>query len=922
MLKNYRKYLTAGVLAFGLAACGDDVTITEPAPPPPPPETPNIVSFSVAPTNATIAVGQTVQASYNLQTKAGVAGTVAFASANAAVATVNPTSGLITAVTNGTALISATATAGGQTAVAQIGITVRNLLPAQISIQSVTQFANTVPVPLNNVNGQIEVNMNFNPGEQTVDSVNVFIGSRRAAKQAFATNPAAGIISLSVNTANFVKNTTTGVATVDYQNGASTISAAVYPRGGAATATNTIAVVLNNQDGWAADMSAPSAFTNNAGGLTYWGGPTAGGLTTATVYPVIYTPGRSIQTVSFNVGGCANFVDTSLPFRATFGSNAAATSPCTYEYTGGQRDDVAVTSAIDNTNNPFPLTPLIANVIVPGSTPDSLRFDWAAPSVATPSITRTAPAVTGWVNAAFNFINFASTDNGVGIRATRDRATSYTSPNCGGGAAVAMPNGTGADIPECASNFIGGAVGLGSPGTAPYRVTGTESDRLGNVGTSSMTQTFGVDKTLPSIRQGTAEAPLVAVTAADRIFSTKIVGFPTPAPAIFRAEFLDERSGFSATAQAHALSLANHANNVGICLVGTFPTAPGAAFVTAPTCAKATATLGALRLDGWQAGQEVAIPDGEGYYGYATNVTDAAGNTSAEQFRKVVVNATTPFASVLAVTSTLTNASFNFLVAYADSVEVINHSLALEYPNVPAVTGLRYSQAAIGTAFDNVITSPFNGTNVPQTGAPFVRSLEVVDASVYPAANVPAVYAANVKPTGVQAWGFNVANGTSASPLAAISPLLVQDGAGIAAYNTANPTATVGHWRVIPTVATTNQFGSTVRLRAHTVAPITNSVNAPFVRVDFYRLDGGGLFYNYLGSDLTGQLTDVGLNRSWLYDLTQSAAVVGPPAVPALFSTKTWNGTNQTGVISGDRIIAIGVLANGDAISTLQTLMP
>src|SRR5690606_18842557 len=97
MLKNYRKFLTAGVLAFGLAACGDDVTITEPAPPPPPPETPNIVSFSVAPTNATIAVGQTVQASYNLQTKAGVAGTVAFASGNAAVASVDPATGLITA---------------------------------------------------------------------------------------------------------------------------------------------------------------------------------------------------------------------------------------------------------------------------------------------------------------------------------------------------------------------------------------------------------------------------------------------------------------------------------------------------------------------------------------------------------------------------------------------------------------------------------------------------------------------------------------------------------------------------------------------------------------------------------------------------------------------------------------------------------
>jgi hypothetical protein len=916
MLKNYRKFLTAGVLAFGLAACGDDVTITEPAPPPPPPETPNIVSFSVAPTNATIAVGQTVQASYNLQTKAGVAGTVAFASNNGAVASVDAATGLITAVSNGTALISATATAGGQTATAQIGITVRQLQPAQISIQSVTQFANTVPVPLNNVAGQIEVNMNFDPGEQIVDSVNVFIGAKRAAKQAFVTNPAAGIISLSVNTANFMKNSTTGVATVDYQNGASTISAAVYPRGGAATATNTIAVVLNNQDGWAADMSAPSAFANNGAGLTYWGGPTAGGLTTATVYPVIYTPGRSIQTVSFNVGGCSNFVDTALPFRASFGYTAAGATAANcggaggYEYTGGARDNVSVNNAIDNTNNPFPLTPLIVNTVVPGSTPDSLRFDWRSPVVSTPSITRVAPAVTGWVNGSFGFLTFASTDNGVGIRATRDRAAFYNAPNCGGATNVAMPTGTGADIPECATNFIGGAVGLAA--TAPYRVYGTESDRLANVGQSGQTSFFGVDKTTPSIRWGTVEVPTYAnaSVSADTIFTNAL---PSTIPSENRVEYLDDRAGFfnagapsgGVAAQVHALSTAGHDNPTGDCVVGTG--GPGAAFVTAQTCGMvAIGAVGTLRLDGWQGGQTVLVPDAEGYYGYRSAVTDAAGNTTATLSRKLLVNTQAPFATGLGLPAQLTNAAFPFAVTAADSAEVINVSLSLAYPGLPATDTLRYPQTAVGATFDDVITSPLATTLSPVHGAPFVRHLELVDGTAFPNDNISAV--ALNKPTAVQVHSFNPSNFSAESAVITIPALNVQNGQTITQFNAANPTISVNHWRLIPTLATSNQFGSTTPLRAQVSAP-TNSPNPPFVRVDFYRLDASGDWHNYLGSvaGTSAIGTDQGTYRSWVYPLATAAFA------------KTWTGATQTAVVVTNTIAAIGVTANGDAVGAAFT---
>jgi hypothetical protein len=938
MHKFMRNCLTAGVLAFGLAACGDDVTITQP---PAPPAVPNITSFSVAPAAVTLTTGQTVQASYNLQLAPTLTGTVAWISGTTTVATVDA-SGKITAFAPGTAVITATATSGGQTSSATIGVTVVAApapSPPSISIASVTQGLLTLPVNLSNVNGQIEINLNFSPGGQLVDSVVSYIGTKRAAVQSFSTNaiPAAGTISMSVNTANFRKNfnqagvATTGATQVDFLNGPTTINAIVYPRATtgqsagnctnappgvpAVCSANTFSIIMNNLDSWAADMTKPTTNTlasaaSAAPGQTFWGGPGAAGVVSATLYPVIYTPGRSISTVTWGIGSCPTVVQTALPFVRSFGYTAGgAQTACGTQWTGGIRDNVFVSAAVDNGANVYgPFAGLIANTVVFNSTPDSIRLDYQAPSVTTPTITRTAPAVTGWVNAAFAFAPGASTDNlGVGTRTTPDRAFFYNAPNCGGATAVSF-DGTGNTIPECATNFIGGAAGLA--GTAPYRAYLTESDRLGNVGTSSQTQFFGVDKTAPSLRYGLADAayPLLrAVNFAgtpDTIFTAS-----KPTTQTFRGEFLDERSGFQSTAQRHALSIANHANPVGLCLVGTGT--PGAAFVTDATCTMAaTAFPVATRIDGWQPGADVLVPTAEGYYFYRTQVTDASGNQSVIVSRRLLVNTNAPFATGLGVPAVLTNAAFSFLATYADSAEVINNSLAVTYPNVPTDPDLRYPRTAIGAAFNDVITSPFAGNIGPATGAPFVRGIENVDAvPVFPASNVLAYTPLTVKPTAAQAWSFNPSNFFSASPLIAIPALNVQDGTGVAAWNAANPTVTVGHWRVISTVSTSNQFGSITPLRAHTTAPISSSVNQPFARVDFYRLDAGGTHWNYLGSDATGQLTDVFPNRSWLYDLPNAS-----------FQT-TWNGTAAGVVAAGNVIIAVGVLPNGDGVVTGATTM-
>jgi Bacterial Ig-like domain (group 2) len=1069
MLKLYRRVLAAGAVAVGLAACGDKVTSVSPTPPgvhsvtvapatvnmtigqsvtfaasvdadsgfattvtwtssdptiasvngstgvvtavaagtttiiatstantaktgvasvtvaaPPP----GLISFSVTPQSVTLDPGATVQAAANIVTQPGVsAPSVSWSSGNSSIASVSG-SGLITAVSAGTAVISASITLGGQTLSASIAVTVNHLIPASVSIKDVTAGATTVPVNLTNVMGQIEINMNFDPGDDIVDSVNVYImpgtsaptsTTKPAAQQVYATNPSAGLIDLSVPTQRFTKNAAAGTATVDFQNGQVTVYAMVFPHGKTAiNASNTVQMVLNNADGWAADIagdtfantnrvagSLPTS-ANSAGGVTFWGGPGAAGLVSVELYPVVYTPNRSISTVTWTMGpggiaGCSTVTQTALPFKATFGyTNAGATKSCTgYENTtgaAGVRDNVVVTIALDNQNNTYPLVnaaaPLIPNIVWLGGTPDSLRLDYKAPSVTTPTIARSAPAVTGWVNAAFSFNPAASTDGGVGVKAG-SRLFFYNAPNCGGATNVAMPTGTGADIPECPTNTLGGTPGLGLPGTAPYDTYMTETDLLLNLGTSSLTQTFGVDKTAPSIRWGIggdATYTNAAVTPDDTIYATPGekpgMGAHDLATDFYRVEFLDLNpvtnvvSGFATGAQVQSLDLSNHANPTGVCVVGGDINGPGANFVTAATCKMTTATLGSLRLDGWLAGNNLAVLPAEGYQYYRSQVTDEAGNASSILHRVLLVNTNNPLAATLGITQVETATNMSFFSTFADSAEVIKSSMQLVYPLMDSIgsgfgaaglgiDSVRYPQVAlpqampaglcgaVAAAFDDCITSPYSGLVAPGTPTPYVRGLEIVTAAAFPASNVPSPYdAAWTKPTKVLAWSWNPGGHSSAAPETLLPGLDVEAGTGVAAWNAANPTLAVVHFRIDSTISDANFFGSGKALRAQVAAP-TNSPNAPFSRVDFYRLDGGGTWWNYLGTaaGASALASDQGTYRSWVYALT------GTDAAGDSLATKDWAGNSLAPIGSGNVIVAIGVLPNGDALATGRVTM-
>ncbi|MBL8986589.1 MAG: Ig-like domain-containing protein, partial [Gemmatimonadetes bacterium] len=95
MNKLYRSMLLSGILAAGLAGCGDDVTVVDPPAPVPP--TPQVRSVTVAPDNVQVSPGQTIQMSAAVTADSGATPTVTWSTSDATRATVNGT-GLVTIV--------------------------------------------------------------------------------------------------------------------------------------------------------------------------------------------------------------------------------------------------------------------------------------------------------------------------------------------------------------------------------------------------------------------------------------------------------------------------------------------------------------------------------------------------------------------------------------------------------------------------------------------------------------------------------------------------------------------------------------------------------------------------------------------------------------------------------------------------------
>ncbi len=736
MFKFYRSVLLAGVVTFGLTACGDDVTITDPPGPP----APGVTSVTVAPSAATVAVGQSVVFAASVIADNGVSTAVTWTSSNPLIATVNGT-GQVTGVSAGTTTIIATSSAdNGKTGIGTVTVSgVSGGAPAQISIQSITTGAFNTPVQLNNVMGQVEINLNFNPGGQKVDSVKVFIGGKAAAKQVFASNAAAGILSMSVNTANYTKNVAAGTTTVDFFNGPATVTAVVYTAGGGTTSTQGTQIVLNNTSGFAANITRPTRSgtgvpSSTAIGQTYWGGPGATGVTSVTLFPVIYESGRSVNTVTFGLGpaagiGCPTVTDATLPFTQSFGYTAGgATVNCTnYEWLAtnalGARDNVYVVSAIDNTSNAFASTALIPNTVVFGSTPDSLRLDYFSPASVT------APVILGtegfnWLNDAATIAPLTPAILDIGVGGLLSSFTIVVGPSGSGTFPITFT--TVAALAETNTNCA-----QPTPGCDGYAARASGTDVLLNTSNSAVVATFGVDRTAPSIRYsaianlpsiytagGTtalldsttywAYVGVIGVDVATVGAVEDYIGAAAGTNDTVRTESIDNRSGLSrsiVTSRRFAQG--------------------GATGATASLgCATTAGVFGSALLDGWRPAPGIHATCGSsaaGYYTTSETTVDRAGNRSTTYKRTLALDPAQPQVTGVSPNANyLGNTAANFTIGVQDDLEVIDARLRVQYPNVTqgdaaatASTGLVFAygfSSPFATRFDASIVNPFLGT--------------------------------------------------------------------------------------------------------------------------------------------------------------------------------------------------------------------
>jgi hypothetical protein len=441
-------------------------------------------------------------------------------------------------------------------------------------------------VDIANTKDQIQVRLNLTTNGATVDSVVVYInpattaGRRAAARQI---NPQAGqLVTGYINTADFTPNPANGIGEVFYTNGLKEISASVWvtlPAGATCPTTlqannaceiqnaanNRQSFNFNNIDGFALTMTNPANSALDANQRTWWGGPTVStigqnaGNVSFQVWPVIYTPGRTIDRVNatfglcsgFGVGGLPNGVEkVGAPYTYTVGNAAPAGSTATHIACGGStgaydgldnfrfEDYPMVTYSLDNAQNPGPRSiyaynPTLGTDVFAGprpslyrqsaqvQSPNAIRVDYRGPTI---SIAVPGPSTERWVNDTWAFLDgYTSTDAnsgaasgtfpgpvGVGLFATSMRTDprmwlAVASRNtCAGPQTFTIfgsLTSTVADLPSVAPN-----TNREHPcdfTNDAFAIQASETDLLGNRSTTTSTiasaPLFGVDNTAPSL---------------------------------------------------------------------------------------------------------------------------------------------------------------------------------------------------------------------------------------------------------------------------------------------------------------------------------------------------------------------------------------------------------------------------------------
>ena len=891
-----------------------------------------ITSLNVTPATLSLASGATATVVATAQQPAGAtAATITFGTTAPAVATVNATTGVVTAVGPGTAVITATATsaANANFAAATLSGTVAVTVSpaAQISISSIEKAGAAVDV--NSVNGQIQVNTNLVTNGQLVTAVSAWVcrvgeavadcatrSGTPAAQQQFGAGGAAnGVVTLTINTADFTVASDWSSASTKFNNGQNVIVATISTAGGLNTANSNLSILnFTNVDGFAARHVAPTTTAVSTAGLAYFGGPGATGRGSISIVPVTYTAGRTIKAATAGVpavAGCAGtvaFTSAATPWTYSYGYTTAAgtvANAATNLICGGAVATLDVTPVVtastynDDTAGPTATGALetgavansfrtISSSTTPVTAPASIRVDYA-----TPTLVYTAQgtyATAQWINNAFNFNTTAATagsaDVGVGLAPYRFESTGCpvaTTP-----VFTTMATATGADLNECATDLS----------NAAYRIRVTALDRLGNASASANQAFFGVDKT----------APVVRLTASTDTNNTRYSAAPAvgvAADTVYQPEALDERSGLaSANYRASRATRAIAVAATGYCLTGG-ATATVTPQITANACTYIAATGfdAPLAVDGYRPVNHAfrafssSALTADGYYNVQVNVVDRAGNTSEAPSRLVLTNTTTPLVTATAGLTTITSTTADAIAGTStDQVEVAGTSVRLGY----GATTLSFpATATAATAFDNSIftTSAITGT-LPFTSG--VRIYTNLEQGLGGANDV------------LSSTGFNAYNFGGFAGNGGVAPFgVTQD-----AVTWATKAATLTSFVVAQPTAGFNAPAGGIKARA-----TGTMVSSPFTRVDFYMNGAAGS--HYLGSvDASATpctaaastcgvyVSDNGVTRDYTFVLRSFATspvslAAQAPVVGSVITAIATTGTSGRGLVAPSAALTV-----------------
>lgn len=350
MQKLTRSFLLAGA-ALGLAACGDDVSVTPPTPAP----AAVVTAVTVSPASISIAKGQTVVATAQVSVSSGsgtVDKTVAWSSADATIASVGAATGAITGVNPGTTTIRATAggVTGAATVTVTLGVQSVSVTPSSIALQvgqkatptaTVTRDAgvagtvswtssNAAVASVNATTGEITgvaVGTTSIIAASTVDAsktaaLSVVVSAVPNTLQAFSVAPTSANLGVGGSVKIVPNATTTGGAAVTYAFQTSNAAVATVDTAGKVTAVGNGTAIITTTASTSTNSLSASTTINVASASVSIASITQSGLGN----PVDITNVGGQIEVTMNIAAGNQTLDS---VRVTLGGQPAATQTFT-----------------------------------------------------------------------------------------------------------------------------------------------------------------------------------------------------------------------------------------------------------------------------------------------------------------------------------------------------------------------------------------------------------------------------------------------------------------------------------------------------------------------------------------------------------------------------------------------------------------